>query len=57
MRFNTRQSFHFPTSFTPYVPALHFSPFNIMIPEDPEQADPEEALGTTETLHMSGYMS
>ena len=28
-----------------------------MQPEDPEQIDPELGLGTTESLHMSGYLS
>ena len=57
MRFNTRQSFHSPTSFTPYVLALHFNPFDIVMPGDSEQIDPEQALGTTESLLMSGYLS
>ena len=41
----------------PLRPSLHFGSFNIMIPEDPEQVDPEQGLGTTESLQMSGYSS
>ena len=52
---NTRQNSLFPTSSPPT--SLFFSSFDIMIPEDPEQVDPEQGLGTTESLHMSGYSS
>jgi hypothetical protein len=41
----------------PPRPGIHFSPFNIVMPEDQESVDLERGPSGSESLRMSGYLS